>query len=519
VVRGWTVVVFVWFMVFSMDLSKLSVEQLRAYAVRLDALRSPASMARSLDSRYRVKSHHRVIGDALAGLNQPGGRRKLMIFAPPRAGKSELVTKYLPLWWLSHHPDHHVVAASYSTDLAKKSGRDVRRLVREHGPRVGLELSPDVRTAQAWQLVSGGGMRTTGVGAGLTGHNADLLICDDPHKTREEAESKSQRDRVDDWWSSTFITRQSPGTPVCMILTRWHEDDIAGRLLEREGDEWQVIRLPAFADSGDDPLGRVLGEPLPHPKIPDDVGELTEFWNSMRRSVSLRDWHSMYMCDPQPVEGTLLSEEYMQASRWPAGEKTPEALRVGLAVDPSGVQGGDECGIVLGFASDDGRCFITADHTGQYSPTEWGREVALMAYEAAVDVIFVETNFGGEMNAAMIRSGWQYMEDQGLIPEGFLIPKIEEVRAKYGKRIRAEPVAQKWTQGQVRLVGDHPELEKQWTTWQLGSRESPGHIDACVYLVQGLIGNRVFEKPGIVEPPIGESLLDDYGDWETEELW
>ena len=92
-----------------MDLSKFSVEQLRAYAVRLEALRSPASMARWLDSRYRVRAHHRVIGDALAGLNQSGGRRKLMIFAPPRAGKSELVTKYLPLWWLSHHPIYTTV--------------------------------------------------------------------------------------------------------------------------------------------------------------------------------------------------------------------------------------------------------------------------------------------------------------------------------------------------------------------------------------------------------------------------
>jgi hypothetical protein len=500
-------------------MSKLSDSQLKAYAAQLEALRSPASMARWLNPGYRVRAHHKIIGDALAGLNQPGGRRKLMIFAPPRAGKSELVTKNLPLWWLAHHPKHHVVAAAYGSDLAKKWGRDVRRMVREYGPRLGLGLSPDVRTAQAWQLASGGGMRTTGVGAGLTGHDADLLICDDPHKNREEAESRNQRDRVDEWWSSTFITRQSPGTPIVMVLTRWHEDDIAGRLLEREAGEWDVIRLPAFCDSAFDPLNRDIGDPLPHPKIPNDKAALTQFWEEMRGNVSLRDWHAMYMCDPQPVEGTLLSEGYMQASRWPPGVELPGALRVAIGVDPSGTVTGDTCGIVAGYASEDGRCFITADHTAQYSPTEWGREVAMLAYETAADVIYVETNFGGDQNIAMIESGWRYCEEHGRIPEGFLIPKFEKVSARYGKRIRAEPVAQKWEQLQVRLVGSMPELEKEWTTWQAGSRESPGRIDASTYLVQGLIGNAVWEKPGIVEPPVGEQLDDEFDDWTTFDLW
>lgn len=306
---------------------------------------------------------------------------------------------------------------------------------------------------------------------------------------------------------------------MCMVLTRWHEDDIAGRLLEREAGQWQVIRLPAFADSLDDPLGRGIGEPLGHPKIADDVEELTDFWNEMRRNVSLRDWHSMYMCDPQPVEGTLLSETAMQASMWPPGEALPAAVRVGIAVDPSGTVGGDECGIVAGFASDDGRCFITADKTAQLSPTDWGKEVALLAYEMTADVIFVETNFGGQMNAAMIQSGWQHLEETGVIEDGYLIPKIEEVRAKYGKRIRADPVAQKWVQGQVRVVGAMANLIKEWTTWQQGAKESPGRIDAATYLVQGLIGKTVWEKPNIIEPSIGESINDQPDDWETIDLW
>jgi len=131
----------------------------------------------------------------------------------------------------------------------------------------------------------------------------------------------------------------------------------------------------------------------------------------------------------------------------------------------------------------------------------------------------VETNFGGQMNAAMIQSGWQHLEETGVIEDGYLIPKIEEVRAKYGKRIRADPVAQKWVQGQVRVVGAMANLIKEWTTWQQGAKESPGRIDAATYLVQGLIGKTVWEKPNIIEPSIGESINDQPDDWETIDLW
>lgn len=464
-------------------------------------------------------SHHRLIGDALADLRRPGGKRKLMVFAPPRSGKSELVTKFFPLWWLFHDPSASVVAAAYGSGLAKKWGRDVRGMVREFGPRLGLELSPDARSVQAWRLVSEGGMRTVGVGAGLTGHDADLLLCDDPHKDRAEAESRTFRDAVDDWWSSTFVTRQSPGAPIVLILTRWHEDDLAGRLLEREGGEWRVIRLPAFADSVDDPLGRVVGDPLEHPKIVGGHEELVGFWSGMRRNVSPRDWFSMYQCDPRPVEGALLTQEQVGASRWPVGVDLPGAVRVAVAVDPSGVESGDVCGIVQGFLGEDGRVFVTGDRSRRLSPTDWGREVALLAFESAADVVFVETNFGGRMNSVMIESGWSFLESEGLIPEGFLMPRIEEVRAKYGKRIRADPVAQKWVQGQVRLVGDLSEFEREWVSWHPGSRESPGRIDAGVYLVQGLVGNRRWEASSVVEPPIGESVLDMPMGWSWEHLY
>lgn len=497
----------------------MSDAELYAYAARIQALHDPASLAAWVNPLYQIRPHHRLIGDRLAKLMRLGGKRKLMVFAPPRSGKSELVTKMLPLWWLAHHPHHQVVAAAYGSDLAKNWGRDVRRLVREHGTDLGLAISPEQRTAQAWRLVSGGGMRTVGVGSGLTGHDADLLICDDPHKDREEAESKTFRDAVDDWWSSTFITRGSPGTPICLIMTRWHPDDIAGRLLAREGHEWDIIRLPAIAVDTNDPLGRTIGEPLGHPKIPhEDQNALLAHWGSLQSSLSKRDWFALFQCDPQPAEGALLTLEQIEASRHRAGEALPEPMRVAVAVDPSGTAGGDEAGIVAGFLGADGRCYINRDASRQASPTEWAREVALMSYELTADVIFVETNFGGEMCKLQIQAAWSDLEEDGAIPPDMPIPRIEEVRAKYGKRIRAEPVAQYWVQGDICLVGEHDKLIKQWTTWQPGSRESPGRIDATVYLAQGLLKGTQLGRTEIIEPPIGISIMADPGDWQTTDL-
>lgn len=501
------------------DLSRLSDGELRRLGALLEARRSPASLGAFLGSGYVVRGSHRVIGDALADLGARRGLRKLMVLAPPRAGKSELVTKMFPLWWLGRNPSDSVVAAAYGSDLAKKWGRDVRSLVRRHGGLLGLELSADSRSAQAWQLVSGGGMRTTGVGAGLTGHDADLLICDDPHKNREEASSRVARDRVWDWWTSTFITRQSPGTPICLILTRWHEDDLAGRLLASEGDEWRVIRLPAIADSDDDPLGRSKGDPLPHPKIDDDRLELLAFWESMRRNVSTRDWFSMYQADPQPVEGALLTSAQVQACRHPVGEPVPGRLRTAVAVDPSGTSGGDEAGIVVGFLGEDDRAWVVGDYTRQCSPTEWAREAMLVAAENAADVVFVENNFGGELAANQLKAAWSDLEDEEVIDEGLLMPRIEQVRARYGKRIRAEPVAQYFVQGDVSLVGDLTEFEREWTTWQSGSRESPGRIDASVYLIAGLLKNVSGGPARVVEPVVGESIFGGFSDWVTSDLW
>ena len=185
---------------------------------------------------------------------------------PPRHGKSELCSVYLPAWYLGTHPERRVILAGHEADFAASWGRRVRDVLEEHGRQLfGARVRADSAAANRWDLVGhAGGMVTAGVGGTITGRGADLLVIDDPHKSAEETGSVTYRERVWDWYRAVARTRLEPGAGVVVVQTRWHEDDLAGRLLadaESEGDRWQVLSLPAVAED-DDPLGRSVGDPL-----------------------------------------------------------------------------------------------------------------------------------------------------------------------------------------------------------------------------------------------------------------
>lgn len=483
-----------------MDYSQLSDGELQLLLQRQMAVRNPATLATWLKPGYKMLPHTRVIGEELQRLAEPDGPKRLMILAPPQVGKSELVGEFLPLWWLTLHPASKVILSSYGSQLAVKRGRNTRKLIREHGQKLGLAMSPDARSAHDWETTSGGGMRCTGVGGSVTGHRANLAICDDPHKDRLEADSKYIRDNVDDWWSSTFLTRLAPDAPLVLILTPWHEDDLRGRLMEREGDQWRIVRIPAFADSDDDPLGREYDEPLSHPNLPEDTRTAREkFWRNRQSQTSIRDWGALYMCDPQPVEGALLRPEILDAARVKIGEELPSVMRTAVAVDPSG-GGRDSAGIVAGFLGADDKCYITVDHTARLSSVQWAERAVLLAVEVHADSIYIETNFGGDMVANQLRQAFDALVEQGAIDEEELMPKIEMVRARYGKRIRAAPAAQAIVEGRVKLVGDLAEFRREWGTWQEGSKESPGRIDAGTYLIMGLLKAPKAYRGQVVSP-------------------
>lgn len=468
--------------------ASLSDDELVAEARRLAALRDPAALGLYLDpDGFRICPHTRFIASSLAELGPDNDR--LLITTPPRVGKSRLASTLLSFWWLAaRDPTARVIIASYAASLSLAKSRAVRRAIAEFGAAFGLTLRHGETNVYNWSCTSGGGVKAVGVSGGLTGHDGDLAIVDDPHKDRQEADSKLMRDRVWDWWSSTLMSRRSPGAPTVLIMTRWHHDDLAGRVLAHEGcaDEggkWRVIHLPAYAGATD-PLGRRPGDPLTHPKIPDrDIGALRLYWEEQRRTATPRDWGALYMGDPQPAEGALLTREELAARRCSA--PAPHARRA-VGVDPSG-GGRDTAGVVAGYLGVDQRLYLTHDRTKAMSSAAWARAACVLAAETEAQIIVVERNYGGDMTTLAIRTAWDALQREGVISRDVLPPYIQPVTAKTGKLLRAEPIAQQWREDRVRTAAYLPELEEEWATWQPGSSDSPGRLDASVYLAYGLL--------------------------------
>jgi hypothetical protein len=457
---------------------------------RLAALRSPAMMGRYIRGReFALRPHTRVIDDALRDLGQ--GTDRLLVTLPPRSGKSELIARLLPLWWLARHPAEPIALASYAASLAIGHSRAVRRMVAEYGAPFGLFPQVGQQAVYDWAVTAGGGVRATGVGGGLTGHGAGLVVADDVIKDRQEADSRLYRERVWGWWSAVLLSRLRPASPVCLVMTRWHTDDIAARVLDQEGrieegGRWRVIEIEAIATGlHPDPLGREPGEPLSHPLIDDDDRDaLLAHWEEKRRTSIPRDWAAIYQGSPVVAEGALVDGALMADRTQLTGH--PEPVRAAVAIDPSG-GGKDSAGVVAGYLGADNRVWVTHDRTRVMPSDQWARVACLLAVETDADRISYEKNYGGDLVPIAIRTAWESLVKEGAVPDGMRMPYLHHVTARKGKFLRAEPVAQMLREDKWRLGAHLPELVAEWINWRPGDTDSPGRIDACVYLVRDLM--------------------------------
>lgn len=192
------------------------------------------------NDKYEAGWVHRAICKRLEQFSRDVAAQKsprLMIFMPPRAGKSEIASKTFPAWHLGHHPDHEIIAASYAVSLPMGFSRKIKDLIATPSYQSVFKetkLNPNAQAAEAWLTTAGGGYVAAGVGSGITGKGAHVGVIDDPIKDAEEADSEMQREKVWDWYSSTFYTRLAPGGGVLAIMTRWHDDDLCGRLIRKQ---------------------------------------------------------------------------------------------------------------------------------------------------------------------------------------------------------------------------------------------------------------------------------------------
>lgn len=268
---------------------------------------------------------------------------RLMLLVPPRHGKSELASIRLPAWHLGHNPQHEIINVGYNLDLPMIFSKKVRSLLRDPYYQQlfpGTQLDPDTQATEAWMTTRGGGFKAAGVGGGITGKGAHILIIDDPLKNMEEADSADRRELLDNWYQSTAYTRLAPGGGVLFIETWWNYDDLAGRLqqkarLDPNADQFEVVLYPALSTHyeyrNEDTLEITRSdEPIPAHELPENVVLLrekdralhedrypTETLKRMRANMFPRIWSALYQQAPIPDEGMYFRKENIRViPRW-----------------------------------------------------------------------------------------------------------------------------------------------------------------------------------------------------------
>lgn len=254
---------------------------------------------------YKPARHTDYICEKLEMVER-GIIKKLMVFLPPRHSKSMSISETFPSYFIGKNPERRVIEVSYSDSLAKKFGRSNRNKVREYGEQLfNIRISEDNAGVTNWGIDGHrGGMISAGIMGSITGEGSDLLVIDDPIKNRAEADSATYRNRLWDEWQNTLLTRLSPDGRTIIVLTRWHENDLAGKILKEEGKEWEIISLPAIAEKND-LLGRTEGEPL-WPEY-----GFNKKWAEKRKiAVGSRTWNALYQQRPAPSEGNIFKREH-----------------------------------------------------------------------------------------------------------------------------------------------------------------------------------------------------------------
>lgn len=269
------------------------------------------------NGRYKNASHIQFLTDKAQQFAEDvksGKSPRLFISMPPRHSKSETMTKKYPAWVIGNNPDFEIIIASYSMDLARDFGKIARDTYREHSKSgTGIfktVIDRDKSAGDNWGILEHrGAVVSTGVGGSATGKGAHIAIIDDPFKNREDANSRLQRDKVWAWYQSTIRTRLAPGGGIIIIQTRWHEDDLVGRIVKEmengTGETFESIVLPAIAEENDI-LGRKVGEPLWEERY--GIDEL----ENIKKAIGSREFSALYQQKPQVEDGGLFKRQYFK---------------------------------------------------------------------------------------------------------------------------------------------------------------------------------------------------------------
>lgn len=282
-------------------------------------------------SQFKPAEHHHIIARALEEMER-GKIRRMIVTMPPRHGKTELCTRLFPCWFTAKNPGAQVIVAGYSESFAQEEfGSEIRNhmLKKEFGQIFpGCILDPNSKSSSFIKTISRNKITITGVGGKINGKGADLMIIDDPIKNDEEADSLSHRNKIANWYASTVRSRMMPGGRILIIMTRWHEDDLVGRILDPEGpgknaiSKWKILHLPAIFNEGTKDERALWHEWYP----------LEELHAIKEDMTDKRWWYAMYQGSPSPEDGEYFKKVMMKTYKFADCPKK-ENLRIYCAMD------------------------------------------------------------------------------------------------------------------------------------------------------------------------------------------
>jgi len=326
------------------------------------------------DPRYKPNWHHLLIADYLERVEK-GEIKRLIIEMPPRYGKSQLSSINFPAWYLGRNPNKEIITSSYSSDLASDFGQKTRDLVRDKAYQIifpEVRLKEDTQSKNKWMTKQGGSYISTGVGSSITGRGANLLLIDDPVKNREDANSETIRNKTWDWFTSTAFTRLSPDGAIILIQTRWHLDDLAGRIQEMDEDnEWTLLSLPGIAV--EDEVWNIKGKEYKRKE-----GEA--LWESryslkdvlkIKKQIGIYDFNSLYQQNPVNSESQIFKREWF--TYYDKLDILNKELEVYVMVDLaiSELANADNTSIqVIGKEKNTQAIYILEDYTGKINPRQ-----------------------------------------------------------------------------------------------------------------------------------------------------
>ncbi|WP_075780072.1 phage terminase large subunit [Marinitoga sp. 1137] len=393
-----------------------------------------------------------------------GKIKKLMVFMPPRHGKSELISKKFPAWFLGKYPDKEIIITAYSAELAYDFSRIARETLRRHEKLFGVSLDKRTQAVQHWGIENTrGGLMAAGVGGPITGRGFHVGIIDDPIKNREEANSETIRNKIWEWYRSTFRTRAYPDASIILVLTRWHEDDLVGRLLKEQKDEWEIIELPAVAEKND-AIGRKEGEPLWPERY--SLKELMK----IKKDIGTFEWLALYQQKPTALEGNIFKRNWFKYT-----DNYPKNIRIYQTIDLA-VSKKDTADffVILTFGLDSEKNIYIIDLYADH--IEFPKQIEMIQYyydKWKPIQIGIETV---QYQAAL----FQYLKSTTYIP-------VKDFKPVSDKVTRALKITPHFENGKIyilRHLNQLPLLEEQLISFPNGKHDDI--VDAVSYIMEFL---------------------------------